>query len=427
LHTETYNEPSAPAVTLAHGLPVLALGGGITLAAVLNVLRQRGLPYYALCAPSDFVSRSRWYRPLPTALASPGPADLAPFLDSLELESAVLLPCSDDWLRAVAALPEALAKRFPSSLSRPSVDVLTDKWRFARLLDRLGVPHPRTALISSRERLLALPDSLFQGAILKPLYSVDFASKYGVKGYLVENRQQAVEILAKIEFPIMLQEFIPGPPTTGYFLDGFRDRRGRITALFARQRLRMHPAKLGNSTLIQSVPLRNLHGAVFPLEYLLEEISYRGVFSAEFKFDARDQAFKLIEINARPWWYVEFAHRCGVDVCSMAYRDALGLTVDTVNDYEVGRRCVFPVNDLRAWKDRDQRDASPWSFFETWRKSDTTPFHWNDPAPALTYLGQTLATFFRTERRAGPQPESRELGESLRYEQDEVAIPPVGD
>lgn len=409
-----------------HALPVVALGGGITLAAVLNVLRQRGLPYYALCPHSDFVSRSRWYRSLPTALANPGPADLVPLLDSLEIESAVLLPCSDDWLRAVAALPEVLAKRFPSSVSRTGVDVLTDKWRFARLLDRLGVPHPNTVLLSSREQLLAFPDSIFQGAILKPLYSVDFATKYGVKGYLVETRQQAVEVLAKIEFPIMLQEFIAGPPTAGYFLDGFRDRRGRVTALFARQRLRMHPAKLGNSTLIQSVPLRNLHGAVFPLEYLLQEISHRGVFSAEFKFDARDRAFKLIEINARPWWYVEFADRCGVDVCTMAYRDALGLSVDTVHDYEVGRRCVFPMNDLRAWKDRNQQRANLWSVFETWCKSDSTPFHWNDPVPALTYLGQALAAFFRTDRRSEAQAESHKLRESPRYEPNEVAVPPVG-
>ena len=34
--------------------------------------------------------------------------------------------------------------------------------------------------------------------------------------------------------------------------------------------------------------------------------------------------FKILEINARPWWYVELASRCGVDVCTMSYRDAFG-------------------------------------------------------------------------------------------------------
>jgi D-aspartate ligase len=400
LHTEPYIEPSVPTSLRPEPLPVIALGGGVTLAAALNVLRQSGIPSYALCPQTDFVQRSRWYRALPTALPNPGPNDLEALLESLEMESAVLLPCSDDWLRAVATLPASLARRFPSSTSRSCVELLTDKWRFAGLLERFGVPCPRTQLISSREQFDNLPDSHFAGAILKPLSSVDFACRHGVKGYLVGNRRQATERIDQLDLPIMLQEFIPGPPNTGYFLDGFRDRTGRITARFGRQRLRMYPQKLGNSTFIESVPLRALHGAALPLEYLLEQISYRGVFSAEFKFDERDRAFKLIEINARPWWYVEFASRCGVDVCTMAYRDALGLPVHAIEDYEVGRRCVFALNDLRAWREQSHRlNANLWSLFWSWLNSDSTPFHWNDPAPALRYLGQTVAGFIRTGLR----------------------------
>ena len=408
LHTEPYIEPYVSANVRPQPLPVIALGGGVTLTAALNVLRQSEIPSYALCPQTDFVQHSRWYRALPTALPNPGPNDLQVLLESLEIESAVLLPCSDDWLRAVATLPASLARRFPSSTSRSCVELLTDKWRFAALLERFGVPRPRTQLISSREQFDHLPDSHFAGAILKPLSSVDFACRHGVKGYLVGNRREAANLVNQLELPIMLQEFIPGPPHAGYFLDGFRDRTGRITALFGRQRLRMYPQKLGNSTFIESVPLHDLHGAVLPLEYLLEKISYRGVFSAEFKFDERDGAFKLIEINARPWWYVEFASRCGVDVCTMAYRDALGLPVDAVEDYEVGRRCVFALNDLRGWREqRHGSNANLWSLFWSWLNSDSTPFHWNDPAPALRYLGQTVAGFFPTGLRRKPTLESQ--------------------
>lgn len=386
-----------------HQPPVFALGGGVTLAAVLNILRRTDIPCYALCPEGDFVLRSRWYRRLPSALPNPAPADLEAVLESLEVESAVLLPCSDDWLRAVAALPAHLAQRFPSCVS-PSVGVLTDKWLFAQLLERHGIPRPETRLITARRQFDALPESVFAGALLKPLSSVDFASKHGVKGYLVDSRRQASQIIGQLELPIMLQEFIPGPPNTGYFLDGFRDRSGRITAVFARRRLRMHPGKLGNSTFIESVPLRNLHGAIFPLEYLLDQMSYRGIFSAEFKYDLRDRTFKLIEINARPWWYVEFAAHCGVDVCSMAYRDALGLPVDEACSYEDGRRCYFALNDLRGWKQSSsRRKPSLFSLFKAWSKSFSTPFHWNDPMPALAYLGQTVVDFFATATKS-PAP-----------------------
>jgi len=369
---------------------VLALGGGITLAAVLNILHRNGLPYYALCSAHDFVRRSRWYRPLPTGLPEPRPSDLEVLLTDLDLESAFLLPCSDDWLRAVAQLPASLAHRFPSNTSWSCVDVLTDKWRFAQLLQQLGIPHPQTRLFASPEELFTLSDSCFEGAILKPLSSVNFSSRHGVKGYVVQNRRQAGEFLRQVDLPILLQEFIPGPPNAGYFLDGYRDRSGRITALFGRHRLRMHPERLGNSTLVESIPLRSLHRAVFPLEYLLEHISYRGIFSAEFKYDARDREYKLIEINARPWWYIEFAQQCGVDVCDLAYRDAMGLPVQQIPSYTVARRGGLVIHDLRARKAQGNQYASLFSMMRDWATANNTPFHWNDPLPGVGYLLNTV-------------------------------------
>jgi len=73
--------------------------------------------------------------------------------------------------------------------------------------------------------------------------------------------------------------------------------------------------------------------AIGVVEALFEATRYRGVFSAEFKFDHRDDHFKILEVNCRPWWYVEFAGVCGVDVVEMAYRDALGLPIHTVGPY----------------------------------------------------------------------------------------------
>ena len=382
------SSPSAP--------PVIALGGGITMAGVLNVLRPSGVPVYALCPEEDFVRSSRWYRPLALQHADPRPEQLEAILETLSLPDAVLLPCSDDWLRAVAALPAGIAARFPASTpGRHNVETMVDKWKFSQLLSSLRIPHPQTRILSSAAEFDQLTD--VEGAILKPLSSVEFAVKYGVKGFIAETREQARSLLPRLEFPILIQEFIPGPPEAGYFLDGFRDRKGKIKGLFARRRLRMFPPRLGNSTFVSSVPLDELESAVFSLEYLLDQIKYRGIFSAEFKRDPRDQTFKLIEINARPWWYVEFAARCGVDVCSMAYRDALELPVDAVTRYDVGRTCVFAPNDFRSL-----RDAAPeartnwWSLLDNWWRADGIPFHWNDPAPALSYLRQGINDYLQS-------------------------------
>jgi predicted ATP-grasp superfamily ATP-dependent carboligase len=184
---------------------------------------------------------------------------------------------------------------------------------------------------------------------------------------------------------MMLQEYIPGPPTNHYFIDGFVDRFGVVRAMFARRRLRMNPPDFGNSTLMVSIPLSEIADAAASLQKLLSHLRYRGIFSAEFKRDERSGVFNIIEVNARPWWYVEFAARCGVNVCALALADALGERVQTISRYETGRRCVFPYYDLDAV--RGEMRAGRTNFIgwaRSWLGAYQPVFRWSDPAPALT-------------------------------------------
>jgi D-aspartate ligase len=405
-------------------IPVLALGRGLTLTAVLRLLGEAGIPTFALCPKDDFAARSRWYRSLP---GDPpfGEFDRLPeLLESLPFERAVLMPCADDWAVAVAELPESLAARFPASISlAPTVRALADKWCFADLLVRQDIPHPRTRLISSENDLADLPDRDFRNTILKPLSSVDFLSRHGVKGHIVQTREQARVVASQIELPILLQDLVPGPPDAGYFLEGFIDQGGEVCALLARQRIRMYPPGLGNSSYTMSIPVAEMAPAVQPFFSMLRAVRYRGIFDAEFKRDPRDGILKLIEVNARAWWYIGFAGRCGVDVCRMAYADALGLPVSPVLHYQTGRRCFFLANELRAWrraKSFERTNAQPaepadpadtsskpspslWALIRSWFGADEALFCWKDPLPAVSYLCQQLHFRLRPKaRREGP-------------------------
>ena len=386
--------------------PVIVLGGGgLTLTAVLRLLHRAEISAYAVCAAGTFSRYSRWYNPPAGLGADLGPDDLPELLADLPLERAVLLPCADDWLAATAALPKEFARRFPSSTPPLlAVAAFVDKWRFAQLLQQERLPQPRTQLVTSSAQIDSLPDRDLQCAILKPLSSVQFSGKHGVKGFIVNSREEARRALRKVLFPIMLQEFIPGPPTAGYFVEGFIDRQGHTCALFARQRLRMNPPGLGNSTFMVSVPLEQVADAVAPLQYLLETVSYRGPFSAEFKYDARDGFFKILEVNARPWWYIEAPARAGMDICKMAYRDALELEVETVNGYKAGQYFGYIYDDIRAWR-QERKSGGPgfWSWLSSWRKVHSTPFCWNDPVPAFALAWQQLLAYIRHRLRRKPQ------------------------
>lgn len=373
------------------GAPVLLFGHGISAIGALRSLARSGVTVYPAIPDPDFVGRSRFRRALPESTEEPvTPSTLANWLVGLSLPHAVLMPCADDWAMAVATLPPSLARRFPSS--SPSADAIatcTNKWQFARVLATNALPHPQTVLLSSMDDLERLPNEAFVGRFLKPLDSLSFSTRHKVKAFLIDSKKDARDVMRRGEeegvsdFPILLQEYVPGDPTNHYFVDGFIDRTGDIRALFARKRLRMFPPLLGNSTLMESVPVDEVAGAVDTLRRLFAVMRYRGIFSAELKFDARDKRFKILEVNARPWWYVEFASRSGVNVCRMAYDDALRAPVETPPPYRPGRRCVYLVNDFKAIQ-ADRRGTMSW--VRSWIGADETVLALDDPWPGLTHL-----------------------------------------
>ena len=128
----------------------------------------------------------------------------------------------------------------------------------ASTLDRLALPHPATRFMESVRDLDAASDTVLQSSFLKPVHSQQFFARFGVKAFRITDRSNAQDRLAECVdagFLMMLQEYIPGPPTNHYFIDGFVDRNGVVRALFARRRLRMSPPDFGNSTLMISVPV----------------------------------------------------------------------------------------------------------------------------------------------------------------------------
>lgn len=376
-----------------YSIPALVFGVGVTLTGVLRTLGQAGIRVYAVCDRADIATSSRWYEAPPCGDGvQVTPATLADFLEKCGLRQAVLIPCSDDWARAVARLPRSLSDRFfYSGPNSETVELLIDKWKFANLLDQAAIPHPQTRLLETATAAEQVREECFHGGFLKPLSSVEFARRHGVKGFTVESKEEALALLGAVELPVMLQEYIPGPPTQHYFIEGFRDRTGKVCGLLARQRLRMFPLDLGNSSLMVTVSLQDVAPAASALTRLLDTLQYRGVFSAEFKRDPRDNQFKLLEINARPWWYVEFAARCGVDVCVMDYRDALGLPVAVVKGYEVGQRCTMLAIDMLAFHAQRARNGLSFSqWLGSLQGAHEALFSARDPLPAIAHWGKLL-------------------------------------
>lgn len=372
-------------------IPVLLLGRGITALGVLRELVPWGVDTYGISPKSDFASRSRWYQPLPDRVgetAAPTTESLERLLDESKLESAVIMPCSDHWVSAASGISEACRKRFFTSLpSREAAERLQDKGTFAELLRSLSVHHPETRFLERADELRGLRYGESHEWFLKPRDSQKFFGVFGKKAFRVGSEADAIqrfETIREAGLEVILQEYIPGGFDAHYFIDGFRDRHGKISALFARRRMRIYPPDFGNSTAMVTVPLSEVAPAAEGLAKILAETGYRGIFSAEFKQDARDGHFKILEINTRPWWFVNFASRCGVSVCRMAYLDALDQPVPEVKEYPVGELCIHPYYDWHAALPLIHEGRLSWTkWISEFLKAQQPIFSWSDPVPAM--------------------------------------------
>ena len=399
-------------------VPAIVVGRGPTGLGTLRSLVMAGIPAYVACPPDDLVAHSRWYRPVPGAVAWDGTvgAETMDILRAMPLEAAVLIPGRDDAALWLADIPHGeLAARFRvSSSPRTSLEILQDKTRFGEFLGATSMPHPRTFTVGSAADIEAIPFEELDRVFIKPADSQRFSQATGSKGIWANNRVEFETIWNTLDrrgFKVIAQEYVEGLASDHYFLDGFRDRNGVLKGLFARRRKRIYPADFGNSSYCESVPLAHLGVAAGQLGGLLADLSYRGIFSAEFKRDARSGQLRLLEINTRAWWYVEFAARCGVNVCRMAYEDAQDLPVaQGAQTYPIGVGCVDLDADIKAVFGRGiRRTESLARTLAKWSRAHCHVFRPDDPWPAISVLWRRvrrrLATWSGLWSKVTPVPD----------------------
>jgi predicted ATP-grasp superfamily ATP-dependent carboligase len=312
----------------------------------------------------------------------------------------VIIPCTDRWVRALAAIPqETFAGRFAWCLpTLSSVENLLDKGKFAELLEDLDLPRPWT-LISADPALIDSIGAEWNGLFLKPRDSFAFARRFSVKGFQIESRSEARRLLHECHsagLKMMAQEFIPGAPSAHHFLDGFMDRQGNITAIMARRRVRAVDGPLSDTGCTVTIDLSLMREPAAQLKRLLRSIDYRGLFSAEFKLDPRDNQFKFIEVNTRVWSNIALAFACGVDLMGMLHRDALGLEVVSAGPYRVGQHWVNIFRDCGAARKMVRARQLSWtSFARSWMGAVYDLFAVDDPGPFFCEVKRRLGLRLR--------------------------------
>lgn len=376
-------------------VPAIVLGRHVTALGALRCLGRRGRQVLVATEPTELATRSRYFQPAVCSdgrlLRGCGTPEDYDVLSCMAEDRAVLIPCSDSTATWVAHRPDSLRARFvASSPSAASLGVIQDKRKFAELCRELAIPHPHYYLVESDDDLARVPLDELSNWFFKPSNSREFLACYGKKGLRFRGRREAEALWDRFStdnISILLQEYVPGSADQHYFIDGFRDRHGVVRARLARRRYRIFPRDFGNSSYCEQIPIDQIEQAWLSLKRILEHLEYRGIFSAEFKYDIERHEYRILEINARAWLYVEFAAYCGIDVCNLAYLDALERDVPDLRETRRNAGCVNFLQDFKSvlGSPPDRRPPLP-QFARQWWQARKTIFCWDDPKPLLVWL-----------------------------------------
>lgn len=320
--------------------PAIVLSAGTAALGVIRSLGRRGVPVIVLHHdPSEVGCASRWVH---EAIRSPHPEQeehaLLGLLHGLvpRFSGAVLMPCSDGFLGLVAEHKAELARHYRVACPDPEIaKTVLEKSLTHDAASRAGVPTPHTAVLESLEQAEREGSQAAFPCLLKPVTGHRYYQRFQKKMVLARNLDEllaAYREAAAAGSAVMLQEFIPGDDASGvnynsYFWDG------EPLLEFTAAKLRSAPPRIGSPRVVRS---QHVPEVIEPGRRLLRALGYSGFSCTEFKRDARDGSYRLMEVNGRHNMSSRLAARCGMDFPWLEYRHHVFGERPAPRDFEDG-------------------------------------------------------------------------------------------
>lgn len=370
---------------------VIVLGGFETGLGVVRSLGRQGIRVHVVDHVRQHAAHSRYA----THAVGPHPGtDQTGFLQHLQTEARALggrpivMIASDDYVLPVARHAETLEPEMRFTIpDRALLERLVDKCALVELAGQHGVPSPISATVRSTDEIEAAVARVPLPAFIKGRTAVEWRRVVGSgkKGVVVDSpdaMRQELQLLVSRGLDVIVQEVIPGDATRHLKVSICIGRAGDVLAAFTLRKIRQQPHGFGFGCAVESVAAPDLLALGIKL---FRDIGYRGVGSAEFKWDIRDGLYKLIEINTRYWQQNSLAERIGLNFPLLQYRDECGESNEPGTHYRCGVRWVNFLRDVETF--RTMRARGEISFGEWFRslKGEIcwSDFSWDDPVPGL--------------------------------------------
>ena len=324
------------------------------------------------------------------------------FLDLLvsvikRYDRCVVIPADDATLVTVSRHKTELEKQ--AIIQCTSWDVtqkfLDKKYTYA-LAEQHGIPAPKTIVPQSAEEVRRSANTIQLPCLVKPCYSHHYFEKFKKKMAEVHTVEQMVAEYQRATdagVEVMIQELITGDDTLGinynsYFVDG------EPLIEFTAEKVRLSPPSYGIPCVVRS---REAIPEV--LEYgrkILRALNFEGYSCTEFKWDARDGKYKLMEVNGRHNRSGLLSVRCGINFPWIAYMHDTALKPPDVDSYSTGIYWIDEFKDISTTTKRVVMGRySPVRFIIPYfRPHIYAVFDWHDLRPFLKRVVNGLTLIF---------------------------------
>ena len=295
----------------------------------------------------------------------------------------VLIP-TDDFAATLVAEEAATLRQwflFPK-LQANIPRTLANKQLLHELCKEIGIPQPHAMIPDLINDVHQLLGKITFPVVVKAISS--WPRRPGTASVQIVHSPEELLAIYRQETDqtpnFLIQEYIPRG--VDWFFHGYCNARSDCLAAFTGRKLRSYPPYAGPTVLGQSVANDALRSQT---ETLLKVINYAGILDIDYRFDSRDDRYKILDFNPRIGAQFRLFEDCdGNDVVRAMYYDLTGQPIRRSQQIN-GRIFIVEPQDflssVHGLRNRELTLRDWWRSFQGTR--EFAWFKWNDPAPFL--------------------------------------------
>jgi predicted ATP-grasp superfamily ATP-dependent carboligase len=368
---------------------------------IVRSLGRRGVPVYALDPNANQIGiDSHYCKGLVCPAIEDSEKEHIDFLIELSQslgQKAVLYPTGDNTVFCYANYESRLQNNF--YFTGPDHEIITKvatKDALFKSAVACNVPVPETYIPHSIQEVSQIGAKITYPCLIKPIRSNSWHQK-AIKDILSGDQQKVLiannpdellgnyEKIVKYDPDVIISEVIPGDDSDLFYFVSYISQDYEVLAKFSGRKKRLYPIHFGSASFVESVYDEELENTSIKF---LKNIKYTGLSGIEFKRDARDGKYKLIEMNTRFGLWDVLASKCGIDIAYIAYCDTIGGKKLQMYEFKTGIKWVSMYRDTKALIDyRKEGSLTIAKWLRTlYGKKLWAVFAWDDLRPFLTSI-----------------------------------------